>query len=662
MGENGLIKRAEKASQMHANSVASEGEAIDSLLQQLGTGSGQGGNEGPEENKDQSIIITSNVETREGKKYIDLNFGIAGLPATMEAYGQQYLEENFLKFIDHNLLPEYTNEQIEAIFIELGDDTEVVDGKLTDDMKSEVIAQVSDLFNQAFTNMNMSDIQITIPLEQSLRITLYCAYNNIYIMGETGLNFIQGLLQQAMYNMYYCAFCDILGIEAYYTAGEIEQQCVDIYKKYTDASFNGTFEQVIAKYNMTKDDLETMAEQGGVTYELMLKTLVLEMSGQLININVAVSNGDNFVTMPFETYSYEITQEGTYTFTAELQDGSGRRGEITVDTEKTDNPYDPDGWEVAWTYTDGVWSNIIQKGETAEGDIVAKFYKTENTITPAPHPSIGNPSEEGPAYTMVVEGKGELGDQVDDDDVYGYFATTPTGTFSAMIGGGTNIYEGTRYPLYVTEVYVCDGVTSLGDGAFTDFVSMEKIRLPETIESMGYGAFSNCVSLTDITIPNGVTSIGEDAFVSCTALTDIILPENLNSISKEMFSSCPNLTSITIPSSVKTIEEKAFYDCTSLTDITISNGVTSIGEDAFYGCTSITSITIPDGVTVIGLGAFRDCTNLKSITLPSSITDINTNTSFLDIHEDAVIYVAKGFSTTLKSALISAGYNVQQLQ
>ena len=590
MGENGLIRQAEKASKMHANSVASEGEAIDALLQQLGTGNGSG----QEGNQDQGIIITSKVNTRDGVKHIDLNFKIGELPATMEEYGQQYLEDNFLKLIDHTLLSEYSNEQLEEIAIEDSkDDTQmVVDGKITDEAKSMLITQVSDLFNQAITNMNIGDIQITIPFEQSLRISYNFFINHIEGT-EARLEFVQSLIQQALYDMSYCAFCDVLGIEAYYTAGEIEQQCVDIYKKYTDASFNGTFEQVIAKYNMTKDDLETMAEQGGVTYELMLKTLVLEMSGQLININVAVSNGDNFVTMPFETYSYEITQEGTYTFTAELQDGSGRRGEITVDTEKTDNPYDPDGWEVAWTYTDGVWSNIIQKGETAEGDIVAKFYKTENTITPAPHPSIGNPSEEGPAYTMVVEGKGELGDQVDDDDVYGYFATTPTGTFSAMIGGGTNIYEGTRYPLYVTEVYVCDGVTSLGDGAFTDFVSMEKIRLPETIESMGYGAFSNCVSLTDITIPNGVTSIG---------------------------------------------------------------------EDAFYGCTSITSITIPDGVTVIGLGAFRDCTNLKSITLPSSITDINTNTSFLDIHEDAVIYVAKGFSTTLKSALISAGYNVQQLQ
>ena len=320
MGENGLIKQAEKASQMHANSVASEGETIDALLQQLGTGSGQ------EENEGQGIIITSNVETRDGVKYIDLNFQISGLPTTFDEYAVQiYLGGNFFKFIDYNVVPEYSNEQLEEIFIEkYKDNTDWVNGgKITEKAKNEIIEQISSLF------VKTVNMEITLPFEQSFRMFMWFDISEI-TDEESQLNAMGGLFQQALHDMYYCVFCDILGMEKYYTAEELEQQLVDVYKKYIDTSFNGTFEDVIAKYDITKDDIEAMAEQDGVTYELMLKSLLLEMCSQLISINVTVSNGDNFTPSLMETYSYEVTQDGEYTFTAELQDGSGRRGNTTV--------------------------------------------------------------------------------------------------------------------------------------------------------------------------------------------------------------------------------------------------------------------------------------------------------------------------------------------
>ena len=122
--------------------------------------------------------------------------------------------------------------------------------------------------------------------------------------------------------------------------------------------------------------------------------------------------------------------------------------------------------------------------------------------------------------------------------------------------------------------------------------SVKKIVIEEGVTSIGNAAFSGCISLTNITIPDGVTSIGIMVFYNCTSLT-----------------------SITIPDSVTSIGNSAFNSCTSLTSITIPDSVTRIGKYAFYDCSSLTSITIPDSVTSIVESAFEDCTNLKTISL-----------------------------------------------
>ena len=52
-------------------------------------------------------------------------------------------------------------------------------------------------------------------------------------------------------------------------------------------------------------------------------------------------------------------------------------------------------------------------------------------------------------------------------------------------------------------------VTSIGNAAFRECVSLTSINIPEGVTSIGNAAFRECVSLTCINIPEGVTSIGE---------------------------------------------------------------------------------------------------------------------------------------------------------
>ena len=95
-----------------------------------------------------------------------------------------------------------------------------------------------------------------------------------------------------------------------------------------------------------------------------------------------------------------------------------------------------------------------------------------------------------------------------------------------------------------------------------------------------------------VVMKDGVTSIGESAFSFCSSLSSIILPESVTSIGGSAFSFCSSLSSITFPEGLTSIGEWAFYGCTSLTSITFPEGLTSIGAVAFSGCTSLTTIMI----------------------------------------------------------------------
>ena len=200
----------------------------------------------------------------------------------------------------------------------------------------------------------------------------------------------------------------------------------------------------------------------------------------------------------------------------------------------------------------------------------------------------------------------------------------------------------------LSSITIPDGVTSIGDYAFSGCGSLSSITIPDGVMSMGRSTFYNCSSLIDVEIPDSVTGIGEWAFYRCSNLTSITIPDGVTSIGNRAFSGCGSLVSITIPDSVTSIGDYAFYNCKSLTsiripdgvtvignytfsscesltNITIPNGVTSIGDETFYGCNNLASITMPYGVTSIGNAAFQYCYSLTSITIPSSVTNIGNN-------------------------------------
>ena len=71
----------------------------------------------------------------------------------------------------------------------------------------------------------------------------------------------------------------------------------------------------------------------------------------------------------------------------------------------------------------------------------------------------------------------------------------------------------------VTEVIVEEGVSNIGNAAFSWCNDLVKVVLPESLSSIGDSAFLNCNSLTEIVLPDKVSHIGNSAFEGCSSLT-----------------------------------------------------------------------------------------------------------------------------------------------
>ena len=167
-----------------------------------------------------------------------------------------------------------------------------------------------------------------------------------------------------------------------------------------------------------------------------------------------------------------------------------------------------------------------------------------------------------------------------------------------------------------------------------------------SIKKIGYYAFGSNDSLTNIVIPNGVTHIDGYAFAGCAGLKEIILPDSVTRVGFGVFSGCSSLERFEFSENTKTIGSWVFDNCVNLREVKMPK-YGSIGEGVFSGCSNLESIVIPIGQDILHIGTFSACINLKSVVLPDTLTQIHS--PFPDC-------------TSLKSITIPAGVTIIENQ
>lgn len=153
-------------------------------------------------------------------------------------------------------------------------------------------------------------------------------------------------------------------------------------------------------------------------------------------------------------------------------------------------------------------------------------------------------------------------------------------------------------------------LTIQGTGKMPDFSS----DAPETQIPWSYTNTGRDVDITRITIEDGVTSIGDYAFSShgCgMTLVDVSIPDSVTRIGNQAFFQSSSLEEIDIPDSVRYIGIQAFYQ-SGIRNLVLPAGLKSIESGAFFD-SQLESITIPTSVRKFDLTALYYCDNLSDV-------------------------------------------------
>ena len=228
---------------------------------------------------------------------------------------------------------------------------------------------------------------------------------------------------------------------------------------------------------------------------------------------------------------------------------------------------------------------------------------------------------------------------------------------------------------------VPEGVTTLGNGAFSDCPHLTEIALPDSLRAILWSVFENCTGLKRMVLPEGLLRLGGGAFHGCRALEEVSLGTGLSCIETEAFRDCPALSRIRYGGTAaqwraielgedwrdespqlrvetndadeqrrRTENEASPFlqytvngdgkTCTVCdiglcldTEIVIPStidgyAVTAIGAAAFKGQRALVGVTVCEGVREISEEAFRDCPALTEVCLPQSLLLIGDEAFF----------------------------------
>ena len=261
---------------------------------------------------------------------------------------------------------------------------------------------------------------------------------------------------------------------------------------------------------------------------------------------------------------------------------------------------------------------------------------------------------------------------------------------------GAKSFSSPDFRRYIKNIIIPNLVTTIGDFAFGQCISLTNIIIPASIIKIGLGAFGFCTNLKSVIFQGEDRSftLGNDAFQndnvnffyfedqglldklcnklgkSKCQLTDgdfvfdvsnkavlvgltylgeqketLTIPSSVTTIGDSAFAKNENLQNIIIPNSVTNIGNNAFNSCLKLRSIKFDpqSQLRQIGAGAFKGCTSLATVNLDqlDKLTTIGDNAFGKCTSLTSIVIPELVSEIGAQAFDNCNHLESITFLGK---------------------
>lgn len=133
----------------------------------------------------------------------------------------------------------------------------------------------------------------------------------------------------------------------------------------------------------------------------------------------------------------------------------------------------------------------------------------------------------------------------------------------------------------VNKVVVEEGVTYIGEYAFSSTLHIESVSLPEGVIKIGDHAFAGA-GLKSLILPNSLECIGKQSFMF-NAFSEVIIPEKVTEIGMLAFEACFELKSVNVKGSISVLEERVFENCHKLEKLCLPSSVKEIKSEVFSG-------------------------------------------------------------------------------
>ena len=225
-----------------------------------------------------------------------------------------------------------------------------------------------------------------------------------------------------------------------------------------------------------------------------------------------------------------------------------------------------------------------------------------------------------------------------------FYGVNDAGQNNVIQGGGitklTIAKEVTKLPdrfctdtenLTVIEFESGSQLTEIGKTAFYNTRALRSIDIPSTVTSIGESAFADCFSLEKIELGQ-IRSLGQNTFARCSSLetakiqgsSNVIYPTNMFGTWGSGHSAAP-LKTLEIGAGKIQISLNNQKD--SIETIVLGDGVTEIPAKFAAYCTKLTSVSLPDALTSVPTNAFKGCSSLEKVGISenSKLQSIGSN-------------------------------------